>query len=880
LESGSAQQTFDAAETRVAEIINKIHVLRYCPRAKKLQEQGRRHLPMATPTQRSFWLRYRFRIFLLYLLILAASWITLALRKPQTSEAKPLSDGTGLHVVLFEDPLHASAACLRHLDAWPLLRPELPGLNRPAFPGIRFETIAESLPDRLPREPFVLVANGHAGAVALHFTAAHPERVSALVLLDASGVQEFSLLGEYHLNYALYALSDVALRVFDWSVPHFGLWPELDLKRSQVSLLRSSDRRILRHLFSEIQAPALIVRVRDSAMAVSTANEHLRLLPQSRSEKISDADGFPHALQDFMLSLQSDQAPKRWEAPMERLAEAEKAFNPHDRPRPRGVQLFWVLFALALATIFTEDLTCAITGLMIANGNLTWTQGIGACLGGILFYDYWFYVAGRYWGRPALGKIPLRWMIDPADLRETEEWFERRTGSALLITRFIPGTRMPAFVAAGILGVPWRVFTFWFVLASVIWTPLFIGLSFLLAEKALAWVNRFSHTAPAMIVAGALLYFLFTHILLPACNRRGRRKLYGKWKRLTRPEFWPTWLLYLPLWPKLLLRSLRKGCHFLDFTACNPGIPGSGIIGESKSGILDHIADRSAIAPYRLLPAGATFEERKTMVTAFQHQQQTAYPLVLKPNAGQRGAQVTLVHSESERDRALEDVLGDWIVQKYIPGMEYGVFYIRDPDAADGFIFAITRKTFPELIGDGKHNLEDLLLAHPRAVCQIRIHLQHHRDNLYTIPAAGARIPFCEYGNHACGCLFEEGIHLLTPELQQRIDAISKSFPGFYFGRYDIRVPCEADFRAGKNLSVIELNGVTSEATSIYDPRKSYRKMVRALLQQWDWACRIGAKNRQRGTPLYPLRSILSDYDHYQKKVTAAKIRQLDRMGR
>jgi hypothetical protein len=44
---------------------------------------------------------------------------------------------------------------------------------------------------------------------------------------------------------------------------------------------------------------------------------------------------------------------------------------------------------------------------------------------------------------------------------------------------------------------------------------------------------------------------------------------------------------------------------------------------------------------------------------------------------------------------------------------------------------------------------------------------------------------------------------------------------GFYFGRFDIRTPSLDDFQAGQNFKIVELNGVTSEATSIYDPCNS-----------------------------------------------------------
>jgi hypothetical protein len=42
------------------------------------------------------------------------------------------------------------------------------------------------------------------------------------------------------------------------------------------------------------------------------------------------------------------------------------------------------------------------------------------------------------------------------------------------------------------------------------------------------------------------------------------------------------------------------------------------------------------------------------------------------------------------------------------------------------------------------------------------------------------------------------------------IDAVSKGFQGFYFGRYDVRAPSVEAFWKGREFRILELNGVTS----------------------------------------------------------------------
>ncbi len=101
--------------------------------------------------------------------------------------------------------------------------------------------------------------------------------------------------------------------------------------------------------------------------------------------------------------------------------------------------------------------------------------------------------------------------------------------------------------------------------------------------------------------------------------------------------------------------------------------------------------------------------------------------------------------------------------------------------------------------------------------------------------------------------------------MEDAIDEISRRFDGFYFGRFDIRTPCVADFKAGKNFKVIELNGVTSEATHIYDPRNSVFAAYKVLFEQWRIAFEIGAQNLKRGvtpTRIRALVKLLLDYKH------------------
>jgi hypothetical protein len=197
------------------------------------------------------------------------------------------------------------------------------------------------------------------------------------------------------------------------------------------------------------------------------------------------------------------------------------------------------------------------------------------------------------------------------------------------------------------------------------------------------------------------------------------------------------------------------------------------------------------------------------------------------------------------------------MVQEYVSGHEYGVFYTRLPEESRGRIFAITDKRLIAVTGDGKRTLEQLILADNRAVCMARFFLARHAERLDWVPPAGDEVPLTRLGTHARGALFLDGAHLATPALLNAVDQLGREYDGFCFGRYDLRAPSAEALASGGPFQVIELNGVSSEATSIYDPRHGLFHAWRTLCAQWRLAFEIGARNRVRGARPATVRELL-----------------------
>ncbi|MDP7061585.1 MAG: ArsC/Spx/MgsR family protein [Planctomycetota bacterium] len=59
--------------------------------------------------------------------------------------------------------------------------------------------------------------------------------------------------------------------------------------------------------------------------------------------------------------------------------------------------------------------------------------------------------------------------------------------------------------------------------------------------------------------------------------------------------------------------------------------------------------------------------------------------------------------------------------------------------------------------------------------------------------------------------------------------------------------PSVEDLQAGRNIQVLELNGLTGEPAHIYDPQHSVFHAQRVLRQLWRDACNIAAANKKAG---------------------------------
>ena len=335
-------------------------------------------------------------------------------------------------------------------------------------------------------------------------------------------------------------------------------------------------------------------------------------------------------------------------------------------------------------------------------------------------------------------------------------------------------------------------------------------------------------------------------------------------------EFWPAWLFYTPVVIHWLLLGLRYGDLSLP-TAANPRITTGGLCGKSKLSILAQVGAeaRALIAPacgVQATPDGVDAAET-AMQAAGLH-----YPVVAKPDIGCNGTGVRLIRGRAAMARYLMAYPpGETVVlQRYVDDPnEAGIFYVRHPDEPHGRITSVTIKKPPIVVGDGRSTLRDLIMADDRAGQVSHLYFQRLADRLESVPALGEPVQLVFVGNHCKGSIFHDGHALVTPALTQAIERLARAMPDFFFGRIDVRFTSTAALRRGLGFQVIEINGVGSEATHIWDPATRLLDAWRTQFFHYGAAFRIGAANRRRGFRPSGVRTMYRDWRN-QRRLMAA----------
>jgi len=740
--------------------------------------------------------------------------------------------------------------------------------------------------DEIGIERAHVVGWSQGGGTAIHMERLAPRRIASLTLLNSIGTQETEGSGSYYFEHAKYAVGFFFVVGLPEVIPHFGLLGGRGWRWAFIRNFWDTDQRPLERLMREIEAPTLVLHGREDFLVPPWAAEvQHALIGPSRLVMT------PHG--HFMPFLQPDEVARHLLPFLQRhddpgvpplrgvadLAPTDEAAESHLGPFEfaRGASWWLVLLLIILATFISEDATVIAVGLLIAAGKIDWGVGFMGCLIGIAVGDAGLWAFGRFVGRRALRWRRVREWLPEHTLDRWGRVFETHAVKAVFLARAVPGTRLPTYVAAGVLSKKAHRFLIWAALAATLWTPVLLILTIAIGKPLKEAFESVLHGPVAMLAAFIAMLVIIRTITL-ATTRNGRLRLRASISKPWRIEFWPQALFYLPLLPYLAYLSLRYRGP-MSFTCVNPGVPhGGGVVGESKHQILQGLVEGGAgewVARSHLIEADKDAAKRADAVDRIMQGDEAmgGYPVIIKPDASERGHAVKLLRDRHGAWEYFRDMTRDAVLQAFHPGPhEAGVLWTRRPGAGPdepGEILSVTQKIFPVLVGDGKRTIEQLIWRHPRYRMQADVFLKRFADRIDEVLPEGERLRLAQAGNHCQGTMFVDGAALVTPAFERRIDSIARSFPGggFDFGRFDIRFVSEETLAKGEGFAIVELNGTMSESTNLYDPRRSIFWSYSVLLRHWRRLYALGAERRGRGQRPMPLGDlVVALRDHYRGK--------------
>lgn len=136
-----------------------------------------------------------------------------------------------------------------------------------------------------------------------------------------------------------------------------------------------------------------------------------------------------------------------------------------------------VLQALAIiaGTFILEDAATVLAAMRAEEGGISIPLALGSLYAGIVLGDLWLYGMGRLSAR--VGWIAR--LVPPERSLAAGVWLRGRgrVFKVVLVSRFLPGMRLPTYTACGFLGADLRQFTVAAIVATLAWTSLLFGLS-------------------------------------------------------------------------------------------------------------------------------------------------------------------------------------------------------------------------------------------------------------------------------------------------------------------------------------------------------------------------------------------------------------------
>lgn len=309
---------------------------------------------------------------------------------------------------------------------------------------------------------------------------------------------------------------------------------------------------------------------------------------------------------------------------------------------------------------------------------------------------------------------------------------------------------------------------------------------------------------------------------------------------MTHWESWHYHVKYVPLAPVWLWFCL-KARSFWFFTASNPTITFGGFEGEGKMEIYDQLPEGSYPQSIYITP-GMPFDKVENLL----HHHQLTFPIVVKPNVGIMGYMFRKLCSLDQLKMYHDYIPLDYIIQEWVDyPVEVSVFYYRMPDREHGKVTGFLMKQPPEISGDGRSTLKELILQNKSLQYKTEELFSRHRERLDFVFPEGEKFVLSHASNRSQGAKLVGLSQLIDDRLVAVFDKISGHSKYFYYGRYDIKCKSVESLKEHKDFIILEYNGAGAGIQHVYGNNLSLWQACSTIMKHWKMLYRISVYNHR-----------------------------------
>jgi membrane protein DedA with SNARE-associated domain len=166
-----------------------------------------------------------------------------------------------------------------------------------------------------------------------------------------------------------------------------------------------------------------------------------------------------------------------------------------------GHSLLFQAGAVIVGTFILEDAATVVAAMQVEQGVLSLPVALGALYVGIVLGDLGLYGLGRL-------SAHIDWLarrLPPHRQDAVRAWISGRVFKIVLVSRFLPGLRLPTYTTCGFIGADLRQFILAAVIATTCWTSLLFAVSLRVGQVLMDHLGAWRWAGAAGLVVFVIL---------------------------------------------------------------------------------------------------------------------------------------------------------------------------------------------------------------------------------------------------------------------------------------------------------------------------------------------------------------------------------------